>query len=434
MKLSLNHLKYRIRGIFVLTLLLYCIVYSNAQNLADTLTLDKCLKLALENYPLIKQKALLEEACRLRLWNVTTAYLPQAGLNGQITYQSDVTKIPLKIPGIIIPEPDKDMYKFTLDINQAIFDGGVVFAQRKLEKASLDADVQGVEVELYKINDRINQIYFSVLLLQASENLILLAQSEIKSRIAKMESGIRNGITTESNADILKAELLKTEQQLIEARSSKMAFLSMVEEFINRKIQPGVIFSAPAVFEGQPVPGNKRPELRLFELQKQKLDVSRQLVNSRWFPKVFGFIQLGYGKPGLNMLSSSFDKFYMLGAKLSWNPWNWNQTRNDKKLLGIQGKIIDIQQEAFEQNVRILQQKNISDIDKYEQLMKNDDEIIALRTKIKNNAGAQLENGVITATEYITELNNQTIAKLNKELHKIQYINSKINFLNIAGK
>ena len=434
MKLSLNRLKYKIRGIFTLTLLLISIVYSNAQNLADTLTLDSCLKLALENYPLLKQKALLEEASRLQLWNVTTAYLPQAGLNGQITYQSDVTKIPLKIPGINIPEPDKDMYKFTLDINQAIFDGGIVFAQRKLEKASFKADMQGIEVELYKINDRVNQIYFSILLVQANENLILLAQSEIKSRIAKMESGIRNGIATENNADIMKAELLKTGQQLIEARSSKMSFLAMMEEFINKKISPGVVLLAPDVFVVPPVPVIKRPELQLFELQKQKLDASRQLANTRWFPKVLGFVQLGYGKPGLNMLSSSFDKYYMLGAKLSWNPWNWNQTRNDKKLLGIQGKIIDIQQEAFLQNIRILQQKNISDFDKYEQLMKSDDEIIALRTKIADNAGAQLENGVITATEYITELNNRTFAKLNKELHKIQYINSKINLLNVAGK
>ena len=434
MKLSLNRLKYKPVLFFYAVFLILSSSPSVAQGISDSLSIENCRRLAIENYPVIKQKGLLEEASKLGLWNTTTNYLPQASLNGQMSYQSDVTSIPLKIPGINIPQPDKDMYKLTLDVVQAVFDGGVVIAQRNVEKAALKADMQGVEVELYKINDRVNQIYFSVLLLQANENLVQLTEAEIKSRLAKIESGIRNGVATESNANILKAELLKTEQQLIEARTSRIAFLAMLEEMINKKISPVVVFAIPQVFDGMPEQVNKRPELQLFELQKQKLDVSRQLINTRWFPKIFGFLQLGYGKPGLNMLSSSFDKYYMVGAKLSWNPWNWNQTHNDRKLLGIQGKSIDIQRETFEQSVRISQQKNIADIDKYEKLMKNDEEIISLRIKISDNAGAQLENGVITATEYITELNNLAMAKLNKELHKIQYIYSKINFLNNAGK
>ena len=434
MKLLLNRLRYKLHLILLVLLSFVSSTDIFSQKSSDTLTLEACCKLAIGNYPLIKQKGLLEESTRLKLWNVTTSYLPQISLNGQVSYQSQVTTIPLKIPGIKIPEPDKDIYKFTLDINQAVFDGGVVLAQRNVEKASLKADIQNVEVELYKINDRVNQLYFSILLMQANENLARLAETEIKSRISKIESGIRNGIAIESNADILKAELLKTSQQLIEASSSKTAFLAMLQEMINVQLSPATVLSMPQTFSNAPVQENKRPELQFFELQKQKLEVSRQLVNTRWLPKVFGFLQLGYGKPGLNMLSSTFDKYYLVGAKLSWNPWNWNQTRNDKKLLSIQGKSIDIQREAFEQSVRISQQKNIADIDKYEQLMKNDDEIISLREKISNNAGAQLENGVITATEYITELNNLTMAKMNKELHKIQYIYSKINFLNIAGK
>lgn len=434
MKSLLNRWKYKNPAWIIIIYFIFSAFNVRSQDMNDSITLDYCRKLAQENFPLIRQKVMLEESQKLKLWNITTAYLPQLGLNGQVSYQSDVTNVPLKIPGINIPEPDKDIYKFTLDLNQVIFDGGVVMAQRKTEKASLKSDLQSIDVELYKINDRINQIYFSLLLLQANEAMIRLSQEEIRSRLSRVESGVRNGVVNESNADILNAELLKADQQSIEIQNSKLAFIAMLEEFINKKIAPSTVFTTPALAEGPVLLENKRPELRLFELQKQKLNISRQLINTRWYPKIFGFAQLGYGKPGLNMLSNSFDKYYLVGAKLSWNPWNWNQTKNDKKILNLLGNMIDIQQEVFEKNLKIARQKDLSDLNKYEQLMKKDDEIITLRSKIKDYAGSQLENGVITATEYITELNNRNLATLNKEIHRIQYIFSKINLFNNTGQ
>lgn len=434
MKSLLNRWKYKNPAGIIIISFIFSTFTASAQHVNDSITLDYCRKLALENFPLNRQKVMMEEAQKLKLWNITTAYLPQLGLNGQVSYQSDVTKVPLKIPGITIPEPDKDIYKFTLDINQVIFDGGVVMAQRKSEQASLKSDLQSIDVELYKINDRINQIYFSLLLLQANEAIITLSQEEVRSRLSRVESGIRNGVVSETNADILHAELLKIDQQSIEIQNSKQSFIAMLEEFINKEIPPTTVFATPVLGEGPVSLENKRPELHLFELQKQKLNISRQLINTRWYPKLFGFAQLGYGKPGLNMLSNSFDQYYMVGAKLSWSPWNWNQTKNDKKILIIQGNMIDIQQEVFDKNLKITRQKDLSEINKYEQMMKKDDEIITLRSKIKDYAGSQLENGVITATEYITELNNRNLATLNKEIHRIQYIFSKINLFNNLGQ
>ncbi|OIP04687.1 MAG: hypothetical protein AUJ97_02385 [Bacteroidetes bacterium CG2_30_32_10] len=417
---------------FTLLLLLFSqLVFG--QNTEPILSLEYCYTEAISNYPLIKQKDLLKTSTEYKIKNLNVNYLPQVFLNGQATYQSDVTELPIKMPGVSIPELNKDAYKVTLDVNQVVYDGGLTKNQKNIEKTGLLLDEQNLDIELYKVKDRVNQLYFNILLLQENEKLLKVMQNEINSKLAKMEAAIKGGVAIENNANILKAELIKIEQQLIEINAGKQASSQMLGELINKTITEKTTFVLPEPIVNVNDTINNRLEFKYFDLQKDKITQTKNLSVSKIMPRVSVFGQAGYGRPGLNMFTTTFDTYYLVGAKLSWNIWNWNQSKNEKNILNIQFSIVDSQKELFAMNLKMANYKENADVKKFIALIEKDNEIIALKTKIAKNASYQLDNGIITATEYTTELNSEWQAKLNLELHKIQLVLSKINYLNNLG-
>ncbi len=400
----------------------------------DSITLDYCQKKALENYPLIKQKDLLNKASEIKLFNITKTSLPLLSLNGQATYQSAVTELPIHIPGVVIPTLDKDMYKATLDIVQPIYSGGLTAKQKKLEEISLKSDLQDVETELYKIKDKVNTIYFSIVALQENKKQLLLLKDDIKNKLKTVESGITNGTLLESNEDILKAELLKNDEQITELESGISSGFKMLADYVNKDIPDKTILSLPDTVLNLSGYENFRPETKAFDLKKQEVDISKSLLGSKLLPKVSGFGELGLGRPGLNMLSNTFDPFYMFGVKVSWTFWDWNQTKNEKQLLDISSDVISSQKESFNLGVKILLEKNIADIQKYKDMMIKDNEIIVLREKIVKEAASQLENGIITATEYLTDLNAAAQSKIDLQYHKIELAKAQVDYLTTKGK
>ena len=401
---------------------------------SDTVTLDYCQKKALENYPLIKQKELLNKASEIKLFNIGKTYLPQLSLNGQATYQSDVTEIPIHIPGLVIPSLYKDMYKATFDVTQVIYDGGLTSTQKKLEEITLKADLQDVETELYKIKDKVNTLYFGIVALQENKKLLLLLKEDIENKLKKITSCVTYGTLLESNSDILKAEIIKLDEQVIELESGITSGFKMLDDYVNQDLPDETILKLPDTLLGTTDYTSVRPELKAFDLKKQELDVSKTLLDSKLMPKVAGFGEAGYGRPGLNMLSNTFDPFYMFGIKVSWTIWDWSQNKNEKQLFDIKSDVITTQKDAFSQGLKILLEKNIADIQKYKDLQVKDNEIIALREKIVKASAAQLENGIITSTEYLTELNASAQAKIDLEYHKIDLAKAQIDYLTTKGK
>jgi outer membrane protein TolC len=399
----------------------------------DSLSLDLCYKLAYNNYPLSKQSDLFSEASKLRLKNLENGYLPQVFLNAQASYQSDVTNIPIHIPNITIPEIYKDQYKISLDLNQNIYDGGNINALKKLENISLAADKENIEVELYKLKDMINQIFFNVILLQENEKILKIANEDIKAKLTKIESGIINGIMIKSNADVFYVEVIKIQELLTENKYNRIASLKMLSDLLNIEVQENSFLKLPDLNSFSMDFKINRPEINNYSLQQSKINALKDMTKIKTKPKLSAFAQVGYGRPGFNMFYTEFDKFYYVAARLNWNIWDWNQTKREKQIYEIQSNIIDNQKETFNKNIKISSDKEISDIQKYEELIKQDSEIIKLREKIVNTASSQVDNGIITTTEYISEHNNTMQAKLNLEIHKIQLIKAKVNYLNLTG-
>lgn len=427
-----------------------------AQN-GEQITLTQCYDEATKANPLYSTKDLYSKINTLQVSNVKTAYLPKVTLNAQATYQSDITKVDIPIdkymqkvfeplveafpnlaeylqspPAMEIPSPKKDQYKATLDVNQVIYDGGITKLRKELEMSNLETDLQQVEVELYKIKERINKLYFAILLLQENRNTLQVMIDEIDKRLIILQSALRNGVTTQSNLDVLEAEKLKLQQKIIEIDINKTAALNGISILINRELSENTMVEIPNVeIANSQI---SRPENVLFELQSKKLDAATKLVSHKNYPMLYGFGQAGYGRPGFNMFSTTFDPFYIVGAKLSWNLWDWKQTSREKQIYSIQKEIITANKDAFEKNINMSLVNEKAKIDKYSEIINKDKEIIELRSRICKSSASKLENGIITSTDYITDLNAEMNAKISLKSHEIELIMSKINYNTTVGK
>jgi outer membrane protein TolC len=408
----------------------FLLITITAKAQSNSITLDSCYFLARQNYPLIKQHELISKTSGYTLQNISKGFLPQININGQATYQSDVTQLPKTIPGV--PVLTKDQYKIYAEIDQLVYDGGLINAQKKIQEANTVVDQQKLEVELYKLKDRINQLYFGILLIDEQLKQNGLMKNDLQLALDKINAQIENGTALRSNADILKAELLKVNQQTIELNSNRKAFTEMLGLFINRSLDENLVFVKPENII--PSAEIKRPELLMFDSQSKFFDEQKTLLAARNRPKLSFFVQGGFGKPAFNILSNSFDPFYIGGLRLSFPLTGFYSLKNDRALIDLNNKNIEVQKETFLFNTNIAVKQQNADIVKFQQFLKTDDEIILLRTNVKKAALAQLENGIINSSDYLREVNAEDNARQNKILHQIQLLMAEYNEQNAVGE
>ena len=414
----------KIELVFVVILLSFS---STAQT---TITLDSCYLLARHNFPLIKEQELISMTSQYTLENISKGFLPQININGQASYQSDITQLPKGIPGV--PVLTKDQYKIYAEINQPVFDGGIIRTKKKEAAVDQQINQQQLEVELYQLKDRINQLFFGILLVDGAIKQNALITADIQLGLDKVNARLDNGVALRSNADVLKAELLKVNQKLTELTSNRKALTEMLSLFIGKPLDENTVFIKPQ--EKSLTAEMKRPELTLFDLQHQKLAVQENLITARNRPKLNFFLQGGFGKPAFNILANDFDPFYIGGLKLIFPLSGFYSQRNDRALIALGNKNIDVQKEVFLFNAHIalLQQKAV--INKFRRFLKTDDEIISLRENVKKASLAQLQNGVINSGDYLREVNAGDEAELNRNLHEIQLLQAEYNQRNITGE
>jgi outer membrane protein TolC len=397
---------------------------------SGSVTLDSCYILAKKNYPLVRQYELIAKTNEYTLENIAKGYLPQVNINGQATYQSDVTQLPKSIPGV--KTLSKDQYKIYAEANQLIYDGGVLKQQKKLQEANAIIDVQQLEVELYKLKDRINKLYFGILLIDEQLKENALTKNDIHLGLNKINAQIANGTALQSNSDVLKAEFLQADQQTIELNSNRKALIEVLGLFINRLFNENTIFVKPEDISSK---GEiKRPELFMYDEQNKIFDAQNNLLTAKNNPKISFFVQGGYGRPAFNILSNNFDPFYMGGLRFTFPLSGFYTIKNERNLISIGRQNIEVQKNTFLFNTKLAMQQQSADITKLQAFLKTDDEIILLRTNVKKAALAQLENGIINSSDYLHEVNAEDGARQNKILHEIQLLMAQYNERNTTGE
>ena len=412
-------------------LIVLAMVFTLLSSAQQSLTLEECYNLVTENYPLAKQSALFEAQNKLDEEAISTLKLPQLNFDAQATYQSDVIEFPLAMSGI---EPlNKDQYKATLSVNQLIYNGGITDATLNLKSAQLKTKQKQVEVSLYQLKQQINQLYFSILLAQESELLLNAKKEQLEAKLKEVQSGIKYGVVLPTSDKVLEAELLKINQQFKELQSNKRTLIQSLSSLISQPINASIVLKKPLI-ETEIQNELKRPELDLFQLKKEEIENSENLLSRQNAPKLLGFATGGYGNPGLNMLDNSFQAFYTTGIKLNWNVFDWNANKKQRQSLAINREIVDNETEIFKFNTNIELNEQQNEIEKIESFITSDLEIINLRKEVLKSADSQLKNGVITSSAYITELTNLYEDENTLVQHKIQLQLAKANYNIIKGQ
>jgi outer membrane protein TolC len=415
-------------------IIIYLLPFVSAAQTKESLSLQKAYEQAQKNYPLIKQKDLIKQTEAINVNNLSKGYLPQFTVSGQATYQSEVTEVKVPVPGVTISPLNKDQYKLLADVNQLVYDGGLIKQQKNIQLLNTEVEEQKVETELYKLRETINKLYLGILFLDEQLMQVDLVKKDIETGIKKVDAQVKNGVAFKSNLNVLKAELLKTEQRAIELNATRKGLVETLGLFMNETLPENTKFEKPSVDQTPVTAEITRPELLLFSSRDKLLNSQIRLIHSKNLPKASLFLQGGYGRPGLNFLENQFNFFYTTGVRFSWSLGGLYTSKKEKELIEVNKKLVEVQKETFLLNTNTALKQQQAEIDKLQQLVVTDNEIIALRISVKDAAKAQLENGVMTANDYLREVNAEDQAKQTLITHQLQLLQAQINYQTISGK
>jgi len=417
------------KPVFIIVFVISCACI-HAQNL----TLDECQELARENYPLIKQYGLIELSTEYSVSNASKAYLPQLSFNAQATYQSDVASFPdemlnaYKQMGVDMKGLNKDQYRVALEVNQMIWDGGLTQAQKNISSAEGRVSEQSVEAEMYAIRERVNQVYFGILILNEQLRQNQLLQELLQSNYNTVDAYLKNGVAMRSDLDAIKAEQLSVAQQRIQVESAEKAYCRVLSAMTGKVFDSSAKFDKPAIaldYQGE-YTLNNRPELRLFDAQAEQFEAQKQAVNASTMPRLGVFAQGFYGNPGLNlfkdMTENKWTWNYIAGLRLQWNFGSFYTKKGSLKRLSIAQQQVDNRRETFLFNNNLQQMQQQEAIDKMRRMMVDDDEIIGLRTSVRSSSEVKYANGTITVNDLLRDITTESQAQLNKSLHELEWL------------
>ena len=397
----------------------------------NQVTLEECYTDAEQNYPLIRQLDLIEKAEAYNISNAMRRRLPSFVMNGQETYQSDITQVPIQMPELQIEPPSKHQYKVYGEVSMKIFDGGTIRHEQQIAKDNASVNEQQVKVDLYELKERVNEIYFGILIHDARLRQNQLLQDEIERGIRQVRAAIEQGTALKSSVDALQAEQLKAQQQQIEFRANRKAYIEMLARMTGKPLNEATVFVTPQTIQHSFEV--KRPELLLFAREKASLNVHDRMISARLLPKLSLFFQGGYGRPALNMLENSAEAYYVTGFRLNWTISNFYTAKNDRALLDIKRRTINLQEETFRFNTEIALKQQRNEIEKLQQTLQTDDRIIEIREKIRNTAASQLANGVIHVNDYVQQVTAEDEARQNKALHEVMLLFAQYKMKTTSG-
>ena len=410
---------------FLLTLFaVTCVASVGAQSL------DECRRLAREHYPEIRQYDLISQTEQYNLSNASRAWIPQIALSAQATYQSATPTYPevfntiLQANGIEMAGIRRDQYKVALDVSQNIWDGGQTKATKAIAEAEAKEQRSRVDVSLYDLQSRVDNLYFGILLLDERKAQTEALIEVLASNLARLQTYYKNGVAMQADVDAVEAELLSARQTLGQVESSRASYRRMLEVFIGQALNTEQL-ERPAMVEIKSRT-SARPELALFDAQESKLEAQRKAINTSLMPRFSAFAQGYYGYPGMDMFKSMVSSDWTLnaivGVRMSWNIGAFYTKRNNLEKLNAAQKQIAVQRDVFLFNTEMQTTQDDGEIARLRKAIEDDNRIVELRRRVRMAAESQLENGVIDATDLLRKINDETSATLARSTHEIELL------------
>ena len=397
--------------------------------MAQAQTLEECQRAAEQNYPLIRQYGLIEKATSLNVANIQKGWLPQVTASAQATLQTDVTAFPDKLQtvfqqtGITMDGLKKDQYRVGIDVQQTVYDAGNIKSQKEIARRQGELQSRQNEVTMYNVRKSVNEMYFSLLLVDEQIRLNADLQTVLEGNEKKLAAMLKGGTASESDWQNVKAERLNVVQKMTGLQSQRTALARMLSIFCGIEVN-GLV--KPEMPENMNPSINLRPELKALDAQLRLTDAQERALDAAMMPRLGVFAQGYYGYPGYNMfedmMSRKFSWNGMIGARLTWNIGALYTRKNDKAKLQVQRETTEVNRERFLFDNNLEQIEQNENISRYRQMMTDDEEIISLRSSIRKAAESKLAHGIIDVNDLVREINSENKARVEQCIHEIEML------------
>ncbi|PWL63335.1 MAG: TolC family protein [Bacteroidales bacterium] len=406
------------------------------------LTIEQCVEKARDNYPMVKKYDLLASTLDIDLSDINKGWLPRIGVYGQVTAQNVVPSFPESLSGVLqqMGQPMKGLgklqYKAGVDVSQTIWDGGVLHVQRELRRAGTAAEQSALDVEMYAVRQRVENLYFAILLTEEQIAQNRNTMTLLDATLERLKAMLRNGTAMQSDVDMIEAQSLTVAQGIAQAESALNGYRTVLELFIGESLQGVELIRPDSVMPSELQ--SDRPEIRLFDTRIVAADASRRLADTALMPKVGLFAQAYYGYPGFDYFKSMINRDLsfniMAGVKVSWNIDSFYTKRNvsRRNQLDIAGIMAEKETFLFNSDMQVASQ--LEKIRGIRDVMKDDSRIMALRANVRKSAESQLQNGIIDTTALLTKITDENQAALTARYHEIQLVQEIYNLKYILNR
>lgn len=391
-------------------------------------SLEECRQAAEHNYPIIRQYDLIARTTELTVRNIQKAWFPQISVTAQGSYQNKVTAWPENLQGMFaqmgiqLQGLSRDQYKVGIDVRQTLFDGGTIGSRREIARGEGAVQAAQTEVDLYKIGQRVHEMYFGLLLLDEQLRLNADVNALLRSNEAQLAAMLKSGTASAGDFENVKAERLSAEQQQTELLSQRQTLQRLLSLFCGIPVDS---IRRPAV-PNLPSGENKRPELRLFDRRLQLTAAQEKAVDAQLLPQLGLFAQGYYGNPGLNLFEDMMKRRWswngIAGLKLTWNLSALYTHRNEKSKLRVQRELIENARQQFLFNNQLDETQQSENVRRFRAIAQRDREIIALRTAVRKAAESKLAHGIIDVNGLLREINKENAAKTQQAIHEIDML------------
>lgn len=396
-------------------------------------TLDWCRVSAARNYPLSRQRGVIDENLDLSLSLAMRDLLPRAVLSAKATTQSDVTEMSIETPMMKIDTSgDPEQYQVALELSQVLWDGGVVAAKQNNARVSAEVDSGKLDVDLSALSGRVDQLFFGVLLADAQLGQNRLLREDLAANGSRVSVMVANGVASKSDLAAVEVEILKVEQSAAEIMATRRSLVGTLSVFTG-EMESDAQFAAPAKIVSFPDSIDGRPEFGFFSAQERLCDAAKEGYLAQAMPRLSVFAQTGYGKPALNMLSNEANSFWVVGARFNWAIDSLYTLGVNYGRADASSEQVRIERDKFIINAESDAIKYRADIEKYQKLVEGDDAIIALRGTIRRAAEVKYENGTISVNDLLREITAEHLAMQTKDLHEIQLLFSEYSLERALG-
>jgi len=417
-----------------IALIIAVVLVSVTSNAQQTLVLDTCLEHAYQKLEFDKISQSYTESAELAEKNVKQNWYPRLDLDGSFTYQNENINIPISIPNFEAPVAPLSINRLVVNISQTIYDGSVTSSLKKVEASKYNTYQKQLEIDKIQVRAKVTQLFVSTNLIEGNIEILNDKKVVVEQRLKVLKEAAKAGATPIINVKMLEAEIMQLDQNILDAQYNSKAMRVSLAEITGLDITDNTELQMPNPTVAYTDDVSQRAELQMFDAQMLSIDAQTDFTGSNRLPKISAFASLGAGSPGYDIFNEDIAPMAMVGIKLKWNIWDWNKTSNQKQVLSINKEVLQSKKnQATTQFVSELKNQQI-EIEKLDRLLAQDEDMVKIRKEITAIKAVELENGTITSTEYLNELNKENEARLNLEVHQLKLVLAKLTYLIIQGK